>query len=109
GEEYQPVSHHGPDRQPPYCHFKTGALTPGDRATGSPMLNHSARGANAKSLIPSWMTILRRLRRRCSWIEATQLPNEDALRLSVARRNENQVKGGIGPRRFRDRKITAIP
>src|SRR5205807_265368 len=28
GEEYQPVWQYGPDRQPPYAHFRTGALTP---------------------------------------------------------------------------------
>src|SRR2546428_10124111 len=27
GEEYQPVWQYGPGKQPPYCHFKTGALT----------------------------------------------------------------------------------
>src|ERR1700716_1407354 len=26
GEEDQPVSHQGPERQPPYDHFRTGAL-----------------------------------------------------------------------------------
>src|SRR2546422_1765978 len=27
GDEYQPVSQYGPERQPPYCHMRTGALT----------------------------------------------------------------------------------
>src|SRR5256885_16565751 len=27
GEEDQPVWQYGPGKQPPYCHFKTGALT----------------------------------------------------------------------------------
>src|SRR5207245_10881375 len=28
GEEYQPLWQYGPDRQPPYCHSRTGALMP---------------------------------------------------------------------------------
>jgi hypothetical protein len=47
--------------QPPYCHFKTGALTVGDWARSSPDLDPSARSANAKSVHVSSTKVRRRL------------------------------------------------
>src|SRR5438445_749808 len=47
GEEYQPVWQYGPGKQPPYCHFKTGALTTATlKWTGNGTATSSPPGIN---------------------------------------------------------------